>query len=457
VRIDLLASLRRLSDAELVARVKDLANGERSATVLLVAHLAELDTRDVHLRAGHGSLFAYCRDALALSEQETYNRIAVARAARRFPVILEMLEGGALNVTTVRLLSPHLTRENHLTVLESARGKSKLQVEEIAARLWPLPDVPSYVRKLPAPRAFAPRRVETRLAPPSSPVGPSPIGVSTGGPSAGGASPVGPSAVSPSLVGSSPVGASPGSPPFGAPQFGPPPSVDTLPPPVGIPQPMSAPPPQVDTTGAASTFRALPLPPAKPSAEVTPLSPDRYKVQVTISGDTFEKLRLAKDLLRHAVPSGDEAAILDRALTALLADLAQRKFAAAEKPRPSGATTPGSRHIPAEVKRAVWLRDLGRCAFVGTNGRRCPERGFLEFHHIHPHALGGEPTAGNIQLRCRAHNAYEARVCFGRSNGDGGGGYVREEAVPYGFQPEASASCILPQRLTSSPRSSRAT
>jgi len=119
------------------------------------------------------------------------------------------------------------------------------------------------------------------------------------------------------------------------------------------------------------------LPPAKPSAEVTPLSPDRYKVQVTISGDTFEKLRLAKDLLRHAVPSGDEAAILDRALTALLADLAQRKFAAAERPRPSGGTTPGSRHIPAEVKRAVWLRDLGRCAFVGTNDRRCPERGFL--------------------------------------------------------------------------------
>jgi hypothetical protein len=194
------------------------------------------------------------------------------------------------------------------------------------------------------------------------------------------------------------------------------------------------------------------LPPAKPSAEVTPLSPDRYKVQVTISGDTFEKLRLAKDLLRHAVPSGDEAAILDRALTALLADLAQRKFAAAEKPRPSGGTTPGSRHIPAEVKRAVWLRDLGRCAFVGTNGRRCPERGFLEFHHIHPHALGGEPTVGNIQLRCRAHNAYEARVCFGRSNGDGGGGYVREEAVPYGFQPEATVSCILPQRLTSSPQ-----
>jgi hypothetical protein len=145
-----------------------------------------------------------------------------------------------------------------------------------------------------------------------------------------------------------------------------------------------------------------------------PLSPGRYKVQVTIGGDTLEKLRLAKDLLRHAVPSGDEAAILDRALTALLADLAQRKFAAAESPRASAGTTPGSRHVPAEVKRAVWLRDLGRCAFLGTDGRRCAERGFLEFHHVRPYAAGGEATVANIQLRCRSHNGYEARVYFGQ-------------------------------------------
>ena len=67
---DVLASLRRLSDADLVARVKDLAARERGAMAPLVAHLAELDTRDLHLRSGYGSLFVYCRDALALSEHE---------------------------------------------------------------------------------------------------------------------------------------------------------------------------------------------------------------------------------------------------------------------------------------------------------------------------------------------------------------------------------------------------
>src|SRR3990172_3198419 len=153
---DLLFSLRQLSDAELIARVKNLAARERDATAQLVAHLAELDTRDVHIRAGYGSLFTYCRYALPLSEHEAYNRIEAARAARRFPVILKMLSEGSVNLTTVRLLAPHLTPDNYRGVLESARGKRKPEVEEIVARLSPRPDVPPSLRKLPAPKAPAP-------------------------------------------------------------------------------------------------------------------------------------------------------------------------------------------------------------------------------------------------------------------------------------------------------------
>jgi hypothetical protein len=112
-------SIRSLTDAELVAKTKDLAGRERSDTSALVAHVAEIDTRDIHLREGYSSLFAYCRDALLLSEGEAYNRIEVARAARRFPVILRMLTEGALNLTNARLLAPHLTSENYLAVLAS--------------------------------------------------------------------------------------------------------------------------------------------------------------------------------------------------------------------------------------------------------------------------------------------------------------------------------------------------
>ncbi|MGH2453910.1 MAG: HNH endonuclease [bacterium] len=136
-------------------------------------------------------------------------------------------------------------------------------------------------------------------------------------------------------------------------------------------------------------------------------------MQFTASAETVKKLRLAQELLRHQIPDGDPAAIFDRALTALLDTLARRKLAATERPRVGRGTAPRSRHIPAAVRRAVWRRDGGCCAFVSRQGRRCAEGGFLEFHHIAPYAAGGEATADNIQLRCRAHNGYEAELYFG--------------------------------------------
>ena len=145
---------------------------------------------------------------------------------------------------------------------------------------------------------------------------------------------------------------------------------------------------------------------------MTPLAPERYKVQFTVSCETHEKLRRVQDLLRHSIPNGDPAAIFDRALTVLLADLERAKLAAVERPRAARPVVAGSRHIPAAVRREVWKRDGGQCAFVGTHGR-CPERGFLEFHHVEPYAAGGAATVENIELRCRAHNVHEAEQYFG--------------------------------------------
>jgi hypothetical protein len=91
----------------------------------------------------------------------------------------------------------------------------------------------------------------------------------------------------------------------------------------------------------------------------------------------------------------------------LLADLAKKKYAATARPRQSEGTAPGSRDVPAAVKRVVFVRDLNRCAFVSKDGHRCVERAFLEFHHVKPFCEGGLPTVENIELRCRRHNRYE--------------------------------------------------
>jgi hypothetical protein len=186
--------------------------------------------------------------------------------------------------------------------------------------------------------------------------------------------------------------------------------------------------------------KAVSAPTTQPPARsvVSPLAPERYKVQFTVTRETYDKLRRAQDLLRHTIPNGDPAAIFDRALTLLLKEAERTKLAAAVRPRVSAPAKRPSRHIPAAVKREVWARDAGQCAFVGTNGR-CTERGFLEFHHVVPFAAGGLATTENIQLRCRAHNGYEAEVFFGPL-------LAREEAAVFGGSTRSGPGCA-PQPL----------
>jgi 5-methylcytosine-specific restriction endonuclease McrA len=88
-------------------------------------------------------------------------------------------------------------------------------------------------------------------------------------------------------------------------------------------------------------------------------------------------------------------------LTLLLEDVARKKLAVAAKPHerpstrhpPSTHHCPGprtrSRHIPARVKRTVWLRDDGRCGFVATNGPSMP------VVHLMP-LPGGGPQLSSI-------------------------------------------------------------
>jgi len=182
-----------------------------------------------------------------------------------------------------------------------------------------------------------------------------------------------------------------------------------------------------------------PVPGGRPSTPraVTSLAPDRYQIRFTASAETYRLLREAQELLGHAVPSGDVAAVLDRALVSLVTELRKKKTAATARPRAAGRpASEGSRHVPAGVRRVVGRRDGGRCAFVTAAGLRCSARKPLEFHHVHPYGAGGEATIGNIELRCRGHNVYEAeqfyrqqaeRWGFDSPRGESSGGARRNE------------------------------
>ncbi len=149
------------------------------------------------------------------------------------------------------------------------------------------------------------------------------------------------------------------------------------------------------------------------ATQVMPIADARFSLHLTMSESARAKLQYAQELLSHAIPSGDLAAVLDRALDALIAKLEKRKFAATDRPRRARQASANPRHVTAHVKRAIWRRDSGRCTFIGANGHRCEARHRLEFDHVQPVALGGGATVDNLRLRCRAHNQYEAKRAFG--------------------------------------------
>jgi hypothetical protein len=117
-------------------------------------------------------MFAYCVQELHMSEAEAYLRIQAARLGRQFPLIVQLFGQGSLHLTAIKLLGPHLTPDNHVRVLEQARGKNKREIELLVAALAPKPDVPSQMRKLPEPvrvtRAPAPVAPEVPIAAPTS-------------------------------------------------------------------------------------------------------------------------------------------------------------------------------------------------------------------------------------------------------------------------------------------------
>jgi len=336
--------LSTLSNADLDLEAKRVAQVERDATVELLQLLMEIERRDLHLALGHSSLFVYCTRILRLSEQSAYRRITAARAARRFPRLIEFLADGSLTLSSVSLLAPQLTPGIADSLIEAARFKTTREVERLIAAAFPQPDVATQIRGCPSQPEIEPGGGELLSATVEKPA---------------------------ADVASS----------------------------AAIPQ-------------AALASAVIP---SKPHTAISSISPGRYFLKVTISEDTHEKLGRVRALLRHSIPDGDLDTILNRALSLLLDRVLGDRAGLGRKPRkPQAPAVPTGRSIPAAVKREVWLRDGGRCAFSGPVGP-CGETTFLEYHHVIPFAAGGPSNAGNLQLRCRAHNAHEARVYFGQS------------------------------------------
>ena len=117
------------------------------------------------------------------------------------------------------------------------------------------------------------------------------------------------------------------------------------------------------------------------------------------------------------MPGADLASMLEASVTEKLERLEAKRLGKVKNPRKSLEdvdTSPGVRGIPAPVRRFVWARDQGQCTFESSDGRRCPERLGLQFHHDDPHGLGGDRSANNVRLLCGPHNLYMAEMDYGK-------------------------------------------
>jgi hypothetical protein len=184
--------------------------------------------------------------------------------------------------------------------------------------------------------------------------------------------------------------------------------------------------------------------PSPPRTAIEPLTADLRRLHVTVSKRFIQKLEAARDALSHSHPGADAEAILEAGLN-LLIERHERRRGIVAKPRTRIAPSPDlshagagergdpldpvaeargrrdpiaghgneTRHIPASVKREVWLRDGGRCQFRLENGEPCGSSHRLQFDHVRPVAHGGEAIVDNLRLACAPHNLIAARRVFG--------------------------------------------
>ncbi|HEY3666173.1 MAG TPA: hypothetical protein VGL19_09245 [Polyangiaceae bacterium] len=377
--------LGNVSDAQLRSDLRTLLASGYRTEARIIAHIAEVAERKLHLKDGSSSLFDYCLTTLGLSNGEAFHRMTAATIARQYPIVFSLIERREIHLTAVCMLRDYLTPENHLELLAEASHKSKFQVQELLARRFPRPDVVSRIRKLPGNRtACAASEHPTRRE---------------------------------------------------ADQHSPP--ISALPTPV-LHEAATAPPvparlaietavPAAVTSGSgrqasipAPTSLRAPMAPTSHRASIEPTSASRYRIQLNASASLKEKLELFQALVSHSVPNGDIAAVLERALDLALEQAQKRRFAKTSRPhsmrtRTAKRASTHREHVPNAVQREIAVRDGLRCSYVSASGCRCSARAFLQIHHEEAWARGGAATATNLRLLCASHNRLLAERDFGAS------------------------------------------
>ncbi|HEU4364161.1 MAG TPA: HNH endonuclease signature motif containing protein [Candidatus Krumholzibacteria bacterium] len=354
--------LHSLSDDQIVSRAHRLTRRERTATLLLLLHLIEIERRKLHLSLGYSSMFAFCTRCLGHSESDAGRRIQAARCIARFPEVYGLLQSSAVTVVTISRVASILTEENREDLLRRVQGRTQDEVDAIVAEY--------------RPRAVEPRdRVEVVACRPTPKPQEAPLlAVAVNPEATRSTSRTAPSSAPCETRSNSHDGSERSNPADSRMKF---------------------------SFMAGRGFKAK-------FDRVRSLASHRLPANASYE-DVFELLM---------------DAFLDREDPAKRRERREKRTQVPGQGRgtpKAGGAPANARRIPAAVRDEIFGRDQGCCTFVGSDGRRCGSTHMLQVDHIRPFALGGPSTLDNLRLLCAYHNRFEAERMMGeRGSGEKG-------------------------------------
>ncbi|MBT9558777.1 MAG: HNH endonuclease [Myxococcales bacterium] len=336
-----------LSDAEVTALLDSMVRRERVTLAAMLGYLGLLVERKLYAPAGYDCVSAYLVDRFGWSLPSAQKRLQAAGLCRRFPALLDLVASGAFHLTGLCVLAPVVTELNVERVCAEAQGLTRVQLSE-------------YVRTLKAESQLsatpATRPIPTQIA--------LPLDTATQAPT---------------------------------------PVVSEQPPEMAI---------SSSSTEAAQS-RAIASAPA-PIAD-SPSSAWTSRLTIHATQALRAKLRHAQALLSHVRGTRNVAVVVERALDLLIATELKRRYGSPARARrksavhkPNPGRTRARDYIAVSTRSEVYVRDEGRCTFIGEDGHVCGSTYLLQLHHRLPWAKGGPNTPENLTLHCFTHNQLEA-------------------------------------------------
>src|ERR1051325_7283098 len=153
-------NLRELTDTQIVNALHISVAKANAALARLLVALGEFDARSLSARTAHATTHRYCVQRLGMSGDQAFRRVAAARVARDYPIVVAMVERGEIHLSAIEELRLFLTPDNHVELLRSAAGKSKREVRRLVHEKFLGRDVESRIKMT----FLATRALEEKIA-----------------------------------------------------------------------------------------------------------------------------------------------------------------------------------------------------------------------------------------------------------------------------------------------------